>query len=136
MTFDPGLLLEEISFQASRSGGKGGQNVNKVSSRVELLFDVKNSVHLSERQKKLIETKLASRINAEGVLRIVSQEARMQTANKKNAVEKFILLIGRCLKERKKRIPTRIPEALKEERLKQKRQVSEKKIRRQKTAEE
>ena len=130
--FEIDQLLRELSFQASRSGGKGGQNVNKVSSKVELSFDILNSQVLTEEQKNILLIKLASKINAEGILKLVSQEDRAQLINKKKVVEKFVALINKSFTKRKKRIPTKLPESIKESRLIEKRKVGEKKVLRQK----
>src|SRR5215831_8303824 len=124
---DPSILHSEISFRASRSGGKGGQNVNKVSAKVELLFDVKNSVHLSEEQKQKVWMRLQNRINSEGILQIISQTERSQYANKLKALEQFDRLIRNAFIEKKKRIATKISKAAKERRLQSKKILSEKK---------
>src|SRR5262245_30377304 len=87
----------EIYFTASRSGGPGGQNVNKVSSRVTLSFDVSASRALSEEQRRIILTKLATRINQDGVLRIVSQRTRSQDMNRTDALDRFSDLLRRAL---------------------------------------
>lgn len=111
----------EITFAASRSGGPGGQNVNKVSSRVTLSFDVTRSVALSEDQKRKVQKALATRINKEGLLRIVSQRTRSQDMNRTDAIERFADLLRRALTPRQPRIKTHIPAAAKERRLKLKR---------------
>lgn len=125
-------LSPEFVFKTSRSGGKGGQNVNKVSSKVELDFDVMNSALLSDEQKAMIMEKLRNRVTAEGVLRIVVQEGRSQLANKKAAVAKFQELIVKAFTPRKKRIATKVSRAAKEKRLKSKKKASEKKSNRRK----
>lgn len=107
----------EISFTASRSGGPGGQNVNKVSSRVTLLFNVTESAALSEEQKHSILAELATRINKDGLLRIVSQRTRSQDNNRTDAIERFAELLRRALTPRRLRIKTRVPTAAKERRL-------------------
>src|SRR5438128_4228229 len=95
----PGLTISEteLTFTASRSGGPGGQNVNKVSSKVTLAFDVAASTALSEEQKRKIIEKLATRINKEGVLQIVSQRTRSQELNRTDAVTRFSDLLRRAL---------------------------------------
>ncbi|MDP2337277.1 MAG: alternative ribosome rescue aminoacyl-tRNA hydrolase ArfB [Bacteroidota bacterium] len=100
-------LSAEFQYLTSRSSGPGGQNVNKVNSKVELRFDVQNSALLSDEQKKVILTKLSSKISAEGILSIVSQRDRSQLSNKEDAVSKFYLLISKALKPVKHRKSTR-----------------------------
>ncbi|MEI6890485.1 MAG: alternative ribosome rescue aminoacyl-tRNA hydrolase ArfB [Bacteroidales bacterium] len=111
----------ELVFSASRSSGPGGQNVNKVSSKVELRFHVLNSALLTLQEKDLLIEKLGSRINKEGELVLVSQSERTQLRNKENVIEKFYSLLHKALAPRKKRKPTRPGAAVKEERLENKR---------------
>lgn len=125
-------LRSELVYKTSRSGGKGGQNVNKVSSKVEVDFDVMASQQLTDAQKALVMEKLRNRITAEGMLQVISQSERSQLANKKLAVEKLHELIVRALTPRKKRVPTKPGKGAKEKRLKTKKIVSEKKILRKK----
>lgn len=112
--FDPVVLHPYLTFKAVRSGGKGGQHVNKVSSAVELYFDIPNCSALVDEQKAMILSKLKHRISAAGVLMLVSQAERSQHANKKNVISRFDELITLALKKKAKRIPTRISEAQKE----------------------
>ncbi len=120
----------EFKFSASRSSGPGGQNVNKVSTKMELRFHVASSALLTDDEKLLVAEKLGSRINAAGELVHVSQSERSQLQNKEKVVEKFYLLLTRALTPRKERKPTKPSRASKEERLEDKRQLSEKKERR------
>ena len=120
----------ELHFSASRSSGPGGQNVNKVNTKVELRFNVASSSILSEEEKFLILEQLAKKINSEGELILVSQTERSQLKNKEKTIEKFYSLLTRALKPRKKRKPTKPSQASKEERLEEKRKLSEKKERR------
>jgi ribosome-associated protein len=120
----------EFTFTASRSGGPGGQNVNKVSTKVELRFDVIQSNLLTEAEKVIIQSKLFSKINSEGELILVSQSERTQLLNKEKVIEKFYLLITKALTPVKKRKPTRPSKAAKEKRLEEKRMQAEKKERR------
>ena len=118
-----GLVIpeNEITFTASRSSGPGGQNVNKVSSRVTLSFDVAASTALSEEQKQKIGGRLATRISKEGILRIVSQKTRSQEENRRDAINRFSDLLRRALTDRRSRIKTRVPAAAKERRIEEKR---------------
>jgi len=107
----------EIRFRFSRSGGPGGQNVNKLETKVELLFDVMGSGGLGEVQKKRIMTALKNRIGPDGVLRIVAGGSRSQFANRMAAVERFIELITKALEKKKKRVRTRVPKGSREKRI-------------------
>jgi len=109
----PGVSIpeDELQFDASRSGGPGGQNVNKVSSRVTLTFDVNISTALSDDQKRTILQKLAGRINKHGVLRVISQRTRSQELNRADATERFSELIRDALTPQRRRIKTRVPRA-------------------------
>lgn len=118
-------ILREIIFRTSRSGGKGGQNVNKVSSKVELVYDISASYSLSESQKEKLLAKLAHKLDSEGMLHVVSQTSRSQTENKKIAVEKLMTLLQNGLKERKKRIPTKPKKSATEKRITSKKKVGE-----------
>jgi len=120
----------ELHFSASRSSGPGGQNVNKVNTKVELRFHVASSTLLSDEEKALLLEKLAKKINTEGELIIVSQTERSQIKNKEKVIEKFYALLTRALTPRKKRKPTQPSQASKEERLEEKRKQAEKKDRR------
>jgi len=122
----------EFTFTASRSSGPGGQNVNKVSTRVELRFDVMGSTLLSAEEKEIILLKLAKKINSEGELILVAQTDRSQLKNKENVIEKFYALLTKALTPIKKRKPTRPTRAAKEKRLEEKQIQSEKKERRKK----
>jgi ribosome-associated protein len=110
----------EITFTASRSGGPGGQNVNKVSSRVTLAFDLAGSSALSDEQKDHVRQKLAKRINKEGVLQVVSQRTRSQDMNRADAVERFAELLRDALTPERPRVKTRVPRAVKAQRLEEK----------------
>jgi ribosome-associated protein len=120
-------LIDELIFSASRSGGAGGQNVNKVSTKVELRFHIQNSKVLAEEEKLLLKEKLTNKINNEGFLILTSQEERTQLGNKEKVIRKFFLLINSNLIKRKKRKPTKPSFTARQERLSSKKINSEKK---------
>lgn len=125
------LLESEFTFKTSRSGGSGGQHVNKVSTKVELDFDVINSKILTDEQKDIITTKLSSRITIEGILQVICQTERSQLRNKMAAIAKFHELIDSCFVVLKKRRATKVSKAVKERRLLAKKRNAEiKKLRR------
>ncbi len=125
-------LTPEFKFAASRSGGKGGQNVNKVSTKVELRFHVMDSALLSEEEKEIITNKLLARINLEGYLRVVSQTERTQLGNKEKCVAKFYALLEKALAPVKPRKQTKPSKSSVRERLNDKKKLSEKKQERKK----
>lgn len=118
---------KEFIFTASRSGGPGGQNVNKVSSKIELRFNVGVSAILTAEEKEIITSKLATRINNDGELVIVSQSERSQLSNKEKTIEKFYNLLDKALKAVKKRKPTKPTQTSKVKRLETKKINSKKK---------
>jgi ribosome-associated protein len=117
----------ELGFRYSRSSGPGGQNVNKVATKVTLLFAVADSATLSEHQKAVIAERLANRIAKDGVLHLSSERHRTRSANQRDAVERFAELVARALRPRKRRRATGVPEASKRRRLEAKRQHAERK---------
>ena len=123
---------DELDFSFSRSSGPGGQNVNKVSSRVSLLFDVANSPSLTDQQRKRILAELKTRINSEGVLRVICQKFRSQSANREEAIIRFTDLLRQALKRNPPRKKTKIPKAAIEKRIEDKKRQSQTKQRRTK----
>jgi len=117
----------ELAFRYSRSSGPGGQNVNKVATKVTLLFAVADSATLSEHQKAVIAERLANRIAKDGVLHLSSERHRTRSANQRDAVERFAQLLSAALAPRKRRRATGVPEASKRRRLEAKRQHAERK---------
>jgi ribosome-associated protein len=120
----------EFTFRASRSSGAGGQNVNKVNTRVEVRFHVQKSVLLDAVEKDKVLSRLANRINKEGELILASQTGRTQGDNRKKAEERLNKLINKALIPEKKRNPTKPSKASVEKRLVNKKEQSEKKNRR------
>jgi len=110
----------EVKFSAARSGGPGGQHVNKVNSRVILEFDVIHTSVLSSYQKRKIVERLGHRMNQLGILRLQAQRHRTQSANRADLVEKFVGLLHDALLPVKSRVPTRIPRRVREKRLEEK----------------
>jgi len=127
---DPDLLLSECSFIASRSSGKGGQNVNKVSTKVSLRFNIGLSGILTPGQKAWLIVKLGGRVSLNGVLQITSQKERTQLANKKAVIERFRLLILKAFEIPIKRKATKPSKSSKERRLKDKSRIADKKAER------
>lgn len=111
----------ELVFTTSRSSGPGGQNVNKVNTRVTLQFDVESSVSLSEKERELLRRRLSGRISKVGVLRVVSQRHRTQLANRDAAVRRFADLVRDALTEVPERMPVPVPPSANARRLENKR---------------
>jgi ribosome-associated protein len=121
------LPLTEFSFRTSRSSGPGGQNVNKLETRVELVFDLLQSSSLTDQQREIIRLDLAGRLGADGRIRISSQESRSQFKNKEIAIGKFVHLLQSALKPKRLRKATKPHRGAKEKRLHSKKRRSEQK---------
>ena len=121
------IPISELEFSTSRSGGPGGQNVNKLETRVELRFDIARSPSLTDAQRSIILARLKSRIDREGVFRIVAQASRSQWSNKQEAIDKLVQLLQEALKPRKARKRTAPTKSARERRLQGKKLLSEKK---------
>ena len=119
------ILLSEFQFKAVRSSGAGGQNVNKVSSKVVLTFNLNNSKAFSEEEKELLKNKLDSKLSTEKVLILNCDEDRSQLRNKDIIIKRFFELIKSALIIPKKRKTTKIPRSVIEKRIKAKRNLSE-----------
>lgn len=121
------LLANELVFTTSKSGGPGGQNVNKVNSKVTLKFDVVKSEILTDEEKTIITAKLASRLTTDGILLLTAQEKRSQLQNKEAVMAKFEDLMAKAFYKRKARKPTKPSKASVQNRIKKKKLISEKK---------
>ncbi|WP_111682372.1 alternative ribosome rescue aminoacyl-tRNA hydrolase ArfB [Winogradskyella tangerina] len=129
---DKEALISELTFKAVRSSGSGGQNVNKVATKVVLYFDLEQTTIFSEADKERLQQFFKNRLNKQGVLVLDSDESRSQFRNKTLVTQRFLKLITEGLKEDKERKPTKVPKAVKRKRLETKRKRSEKKANRKK----
>lgn len=118
-------IIQELEYKAVRSSGAGGQNVNKVASKVVLSFDLANSTSLTDKEKALAEVRLASRLTNDNVLVLQCDEDRSQLRNKELVTRRFLEMMENALKEQKARKPTRIPRAVIKKRIENKRRQSE-----------
>jgi ribosome-associated protein len=126
------LLGNEIAFTTSRSSGPGGQNVNKVNSKVSLRFDIAGSAVLSQEEKDVLLKKMASRLTTEGVLILSAQDKRSQLQNKEEVIAKFEALMAKAFQKKKARKATKPSKTAVQKRIQNKKQHSEKKKWRQK----
>lgn len=126
----------ELEARATRSGGPGGQHVNTSSTRIELLWNVETSSALAEEDKARLRERLGTRMDAEGVVRVVASASRSQRQNRAAAEERLAELVRRALHVRKKRVPTRPSRAAKQARLNEKKRRGETKRRRREGWEE
>ncbi|MEM7584705.1 MAG: alternative ribosome rescue aminoacyl-tRNA hydrolase ArfB [Acidobacteriota bacterium] len=124
ITDDIAIDPAELSFVANRSSGPGGQHVNKVATRITLRFDLDASDRFDEAQKALIRQRLATRINKQGILSVSSQRHRSQSANRDEALERFVELVQRALEVDPERRKTRTPSFVRRKRLENKRRRS------------
>jgi ribosome-associated protein len=127
MNFDKESLQKEVNYKTSRSGGAGGQNVNKVSSKVELLFSITGSPLFTDAERQLLLSKLNNRLNKDGYLQIICDEERSQYLNKEIALERLVHLLTQALSVPKTRKKTKLSKAKKAARLDQKKLHSAKK---------
>ncbi|MCL5126948.1 MULTISPECIES: alternative ribosome rescue aminoacyl-tRNA hydrolase ArfB [unclassified Algibacter] len=130
--FNEAALIQELQFKAVRSSGAGGQHVNKVSSKIELSFDLVNSLVFSEPRKARLLIKLKHRLTKNDVLLMQCGESRSQHKNKELIIKRFLTLIKSSLVIPKRRIATKIPKSVIRKRLKNKKNLSDKKVNRRK----
>lgn len=124
------ILQSELQFRAVRSSGAGGQNVNKVASKVELIFDLDASLGLTDDEKQRLKQSIANRLTKDNLLLLQCDESRSQHKNKTLVIERFFNLLNDGLIVQKERVPTKIPRSVIKKRLKAKRKVSDKKANR------
>lgn len=119
------ILASELNFKAVRSSGAGGQNVNKVSSKIVLIFDVATSLGLDEEEKRTLQTKLKSKISQENLLILTCDEDRSQLKNKRIIIKRFFEMLEKALVKPKKRIATKTTKGANEKRIQEKKKAGE-----------
>lgn len=119
------ILASELNFKAVRSSGAGGQNVNKVSSKIVLIFDVATSLGLDEEEKHTLQTKLKSKISQENLLILTCDEYRSQLKNKRIIIKRFFEMLDKALEKPKKRIATKTTKGANEKRIQEKKKAGE-----------
>lgn len=118
-------ILSELIFNTSRSGGAGGQHVNKVETKVEVYWDILKSFAINDDQRSLISQKLKNKIDSDGILKMASSKTRSQLKNKEDAINKLLALIEKALIIQPKRIPTKVPKSVVKKRLSDKKKAGE-----------
>lgn len=121
------IIKTELQYKAVRSSGAGGQNVNKVSTKIQIVFSPNDSLGLTVDEKTTLQEKLANRLSKEGIIRIECDETRSQLKNKELCIQRLFMLLENALKKDKKRIATKIPKAVIKKRLEDKQKNAEKK---------
>jgi len=129
---DKDILVSELKFKAVKSSGSGGQNVNKVATKVELYFSLEDSGAFSEKEKFRLIQKLRNKLTKDNSLILQCDESRSQHKNKEIVITRFVTIIQEALKRNKRRIPTKIPKSVIRKRLSDKRNISDKKASRKK----
>ena len=129
---DDKVLLSELKFKAVRSSGSGGQNVNKVATKIELSFNLGNSLAFSDDEKSRLQKRLSTRLTNDNNIVLQCDESRSQFKNKEIVITRFLDIIKNGLKRKKRRIPTKIPKSVVRKRLSDKRNISDKKTSRKK----